>query len=186
MKDRPSPYAIRSKDIPAVDMAPPKGKQRGKGGTLTARMVFGSDTSIMIASRATGYHSKPHYHDAEQMNYVVSGSVWFFIGERGIRATKGDIVRIPRNAVHWAWVRDPGNCVLWESHTPPLIGDEKMGKGAFSLLGPDEDRANVKAVQNLWAEVKDIEEIERRALLEATSKQRRKPGTAKTKPRRRS
>ena len=169
MNDRSNPYAVRSKDVPAVDMAPPKGKQRGKGGTLTARMVFGSDTSIMIASRATGYHSKPHYHDSEQMNYVVSGSVWFFIGERGFRAAKGDIVRIPRNAVHWAWVKEPGGCTLFESHTPPLIGDEKMSKGAFSLLGPDENRAKVKAVKNLWAKVDDIEAIERRALVEAAA-----------------
>jgi quercetin dioxygenase-like cupin family protein len=145
-------------------MAPPEGKQSGKGGSLTARMVFGSDTSIMIAERETGYHSKPHYHDAEQMNYVMDGSIWFFIGDEGFRAVKGDIVRIPRNAIHWAWVREPGNCVLFESHTPPLIGDEKMRKGAFSLLGPGEDRSNVKARENLWAEVDGIDEIEARSV----------------------
>jgi quercetin dioxygenase-like cupin family protein len=164
MKQTRSPYHVRSADVPAVDMAPPAGKQSGKGGTLTAQMVFGSDTSIMIAERETGYHSKPHYHDAEQMNYVMDGSIWFFIGDSGFRAVKGDIVRIPRNAIHWAWVREPGNCVLFESHTPPLIGDEKMSKGAFSLLGPDEQRSDVKARENLWAPVDDMEAIEERSL----------------------
>ena len=164
MKQTRSPYHVSSADVPAVDMAPPAGKQAGKGGTLTAQMVFGSDTSIMIAERETGYHSKPHYHDAEQMNYVVDGSIWFFIGDSGFRAVKGDIVRIPRNAIHWAWVREPGNCVLFESHTPPLIGDEKMSKGAFSLLGPDEERSNVEARENLWAQVGDMEAIEERSI----------------------
>ena len=167
MRTRSFPYAVNTTDMRAVDMAPPKGMQAGAGGALQARMVFGSDTSIMLADRETGYHSKPHYHDAEQMNYVVSGSIWFFIEDQGYRAVKGDIVRIPRNAIHWTWVRDPGGCTLFESHTPPLIGDEKMDKAAVSLLGPHEDRANVKAVKNLWAAVDRMEEIENRAIAEA-------------------
>jgi quercetin dioxygenase-like cupin family protein len=164
MKSTRSPYHLSSADIPAVDMAPPTGMQAGKGGSLRAQMVFGSDTSIMIAERETGYHSKPHYHDAEQMNYVMDGSIWFFIGEEGFLAVKGDIVRIPPNAVHWAWVREPGNCVLFESHTPPLIGDDKMDKGAVSMLGPNEERSNVKARKNLWGKVDGIDEIEARAV----------------------
>jgi quercetin dioxygenase-like cupin family protein len=164
MEPERSPYHVRSTDVPAVDMAPPDGKQSGAGGALTAQMVFGTDTSIMLAERETGYHSKPHYHDAEQMNYVMDGSIWFFIGDHGFRAVKGDIVRIPRNAVHWAWVREPGNCVLFESHTPPLIGDEKMRTGAFSLLGPDEDRSTISARENLWTVVADIDAIEARCI----------------------
>jgi len=166
MQAKPFPYAVRLKEIPPADMAPPKEMQAGQGGTLYAQMAFGADTSIMIAERATGYHSKPHYHDAEQMNYVVSGSIWFFIEDQGYKATQGDIVRIPRNAVHWAWVREPGGCVLFEAHTPPLIGDEKMAKAAVSLLGPGENRADVKAVENLWANVERMEEIEARVLAE--------------------
>ena len=137
-----------------------------------AKMVFGSDTSIMIAKRATGYHSKPHYHDSEQMNYVMSGSIWFFIGDTGYRAVKGDIVRIPRNAVHWAWVRDKGGCVLFESHTPPLTGDDKMKKGALPLLGPKESRSKIKGVKNLWAKVENMDEIERQAIAEIRSSSR--------------
>jgi quercetin dioxygenase-like cupin family protein len=151
MQTRSFPYAVSANDVPSADMAPPAGMQAGAGGALKAQMVFGSDTSIMIAERETGYHSKPHYHDAEQMNYVVSGSIWFFIGDLGYKAVQGDIVRIPRNAIHWAWVREPGGCTLFESHTPPLTGDEKMQKAAFSLLGPDEKREDVKGVKNEWA-----------------------------------
>jgi quercetin dioxygenase-like cupin family protein len=164
MDAKRSPYHIRSADVPAVDMAPPDGKQAGGGGSLRAQMVFGTDTSIMIAERSTGYHSKPHYHDAEQMNYVMDGSIWFFIGDEGIFAQKGDIVRIPRNAIHWAWVREPGNCVLFESHTPPLIGDAKMDRGAVPMLASDEDRSGINGRENLWAEVGDMEAIEAKAI----------------------
>jgi mannose-6-phosphate isomerase-like protein (cupin superfamily) len=143
-------------------MAPPADKL--KGGSLTAQMVFGSDTSLMFAERETGYHSMPHYHDAEQMNYVVDGSIWIFIEQDGILAVKGDIVRIPRNAVHWAWAREPGGCVLFETHTPPLIGDAKMKAGAVSLLAADEDRARVVAVENIFTEVEGLEDIEQRAI----------------------
>jgi quercetin dioxygenase-like cupin family protein len=155
------------KDIPAVEMGPPKDKMKGPGGALQAQMVFGSDTSIMIAERETGYHSKPHYHDAEQMNYIMSGAIWFFIDGHGFHAKEGDIVRVPRNAVHWAWVRDPGGCLMFESHTPPLTGDEKMKNGAVSMLSAAEPPA-AAGVCNLWADVSDdeMEAIERRAVIE--------------------
>jgi quercetin dioxygenase-like cupin family protein len=169
VQTRTFPYAVSAKDIPLADMAPPPGMQAGAGGALQAQMVFGSDTSIMIAERETGYHSKPHYHDAEQMNYVVSGSIWFFIEDRGYKAVQGDIVRVPRNAVHWAWVREPGGCTLFESHTPPLTGDEKMQKSAVSLLGPGENVADIKGVKNLWASIDKatMDAVEARAIGEA-------------------
>jgi quercetin dioxygenase-like cupin family protein len=150
-------------------MAPPEGMQAGAGGALRAQMVYGSDTSIMIADRETGYHSKPHYHDAEQMNYVMAGSIWFFIEDGGCKAVQGDIVRIPRNARHWAWVRDPGGCTLFESHTPPLTGDAKMQQGAVSLLGPDEDAGDVRGVKNLWADIDQatMDAVEARVIAEA-------------------
>ncbi|HTI65964.1 MAG TPA: cupin domain-containing protein [Caulobacteraceae bacterium] len=157
-----SPYHISKDDIPAVDMAPPG--DHLKGGALKAQMVFGTDTSMMFAARETGYHSTPHCHDAEQMNYVVEGSIWLFIGNVAILASKGDIVRIPRNAVHWSWVREPGGCVLLETHTPPLIGDDKMKNGAVSLLAPDEDRAKVTAVENIFTTSAGMEEIEAQAM----------------------
>jgi quercetin dioxygenase-like cupin family protein len=169
MPTRSFPYAVSSKDVPSADMAPPEGMQAGAGGALRAQMVFGSDTSIMIADRETGYHSKPHFHDAEQMNYVMSGSIWFFIEDQGCKAVQGDIVRIPRNATHWAWVRDPGGCTLFESHTPPLTGDEKMRTSAVSLLGPGEDPHAVKGVKNLWSSIdkEKMDAVEARVIGEA-------------------
>jgi quercetin dioxygenase-like cupin family protein len=160
MKTRQSPYLINIADVAAVDMAPPS--QIDKGGALLAQMVFGSDTSFMVAERETGYHSPPHNHDAEQMNYVIDGSIWVFIGDSGFRAVKGDIFRIPRNAIHWAWVKDPGGCKLFETHTPPLTGDEKMKNGAVSMLGSDEDINKVRGIRNNFPEGVDWKAVEKR------------------------
>jgi mannose-6-phosphate isomerase-like protein (cupin superfamily) len=157
-----TPLRIARDDVPAVDMAP--AGDFLKGGSLTAQMVFGTDTSIMIAERETGYHSTPHYHDSEQMNYVMKGSIWMFIDDIGVLAKEGDIVRIPRNALHWTWVREPGGCVLFETHTPPLIGDTKMKNGAVSMLADGEDESKVIAVENVFTTVDGVDEIEQRAI----------------------
>ena len=165
MADSRSPYVIHIDAVPKMDLGPPQDKL--KGGALFGRMVFGADTSLMIAERSDGYHSVPHYHDAEQMNYVTKGSVWFFIDGKGFHGRVGDIVRVPRNAVHWIWVRDAEGCTLFETHTPPLTGDEKLQQAAVSLLAPHEDGTKVIRVRNLWAPVEGMDEIERRAFAEA-------------------
>lgn len=164
-----SPYHIAKDDIPSVDMAPSGAHL--KGGALMAQMVFGLETSIMFAERETGYHSTPHYHDSEQLNYVLDGSIWLFIGEDGVLAQKGDIVRIPRNAIHWSWVREPGGCILLETHTPPLIGDEKMKNGAVSLLSADEDQDAVIAVENIFTTPDNVDDIEERAIRRVLDRQ---------------
>jgi mannose-6-phosphate isomerase-like protein (cupin superfamily) len=126
-------------------------------------MVYGTDTGIMIASSEQGYHSSPHRHDAEQWNYILDGEIWFFIGEEGFRAVKGDVVRVPRNIVHWAWVRHSGGCTMLETHTPSLTGDPALAKGAVALVGPGEvpDR---NGVDNIFLDDPKAGEVEARAL----------------------
>lgn len=79
---------------------------------VTTQMAYGNDSSIMVATRPPGFHSKPHYHDSEQLNYVADGEMWIFIGEEGFPLKKGDFFRIPRNAVHWSWNRSDRPCIL--------------------------------------------------------------------------
>ena len=87
---------------------------------LRSQKVHGTDTSLMFAERAAGYHTSPHKHDCEQMNYIVSGEIYFFVDGRGYRCKVGDVMRIPRNKVHWAWNRGTERAVVFESHSPPL------------------------------------------------------------------
>src|SRR5215217_7918467 len=76
-----------------------------RGGAMLTKMVYGNDCNMMLAVRAPGYHSHPHTHDAEQLNYLLEGEVWVFVEDDGFLMRKGDFCRIPRNAVHWAWNR---------------------------------------------------------------------------------
>jgi quercetin dioxygenase-like cupin family protein len=66
----------------------------------------------MMADRGAGYHTKPHVHDCEQWNYIISGEIWFFVEEHGYRCRKGDVMRIPRNRPHWAYNRRFGAFVV--------------------------------------------------------------------------
>src|SRR5215469_9600093 len=133
-EDKPD-YRTRRDSLP-VRRAKPSSAARDDV-VLATQRIYGSETSIMFAERGPGYHTRPHRHDAEQINVIVSGEIWFFVEERGWRCRAGDIMRIPRNKVHWAYNRGDAPCTIIESHCPPLIGnDEEARKTAVPLLGP--------------------------------------------------
>ena len=90
-----------------------------RGGAMSTKMVYGNDCNLMVAVRPPGYHSHPHRHDAEQINYMLDGEVWVFIEDDGFLMKTGDFSRIPKNALHWAWNRSDRPCTLVEVHTPP-------------------------------------------------------------------
>jgi quercetin dioxygenase-like cupin family protein len=101
-----------------------------RGGAMSTKMVYGNDCNLMIAVRGPGYHSHPHTHDAEQINYVTDGEVWVFIENDGFLMKTGDLCRIPRNAVHWAWNRSNNDVTLIEVHAPacdPLVRKNAVG-----------------------------------------------------------
>ena len=96
-----------------------------RGGSMVTKMVYGNDCNLMLAIRGPGYHSNPHKHDAEQLNYVLEGEIWVFIDDDGFLAKKGDFCRIPRNALHWAWNRSNADCTVLE------IGTRLAQDGAY-------------------------------------------------------
>lgn len=108
------------------------------GGSIGAKIAYGLESSMMVAIRQPQYHSRPHTHDAEQLNYVLDGELYVFVDDRGFLARKGDVFRIPRNAVHWSWVQGDSPCVLLESHSPPLIGDAGVVDTAVALIEGEE------------------------------------------------
>ena len=155
-----SPYHINIQDVPICIPKPP---QQGRGGNVELRIVYGSDIGIMVGSRSFGYHSKPHFHDAEQFNYILSGEIWFFIEDEGFLCKSGDILRIPRNKVHWTWCKHPDGVQFLEAHCPALIGDADLAAGALSMLGSDEDSSKVLTPINEWVQFDKVMEVERRA-----------------------
>jgi mannose-6-phosphate isomerase-like protein (cupin superfamily) len=120
------------------------------GGELRTKQVLGLRSSLMVASRSGGYHSLPHSHDCEQLNYVQAGQIWVFVGDTAYLLQTGDFLRIPAGAVHWAWNRGQDDCELIEVHSPGLL--LPGADGAPRLLADTERGAAVHAVPNEWSD----------------------------------
>jgi quercetin dioxygenase-like cupin family protein len=153
-----SPLHRALADIPETNLFP---KKYLAGGSIGAQIAYGLESSMMVAVRQPQYHSRPHSHDAEQLNYVIQGELYVFVDDSGFLAKEGDIFRIPRNAVHWSWVQGTVPCVLLEAYTPPLIGDEGVTDTAVALLGPAETAAGITQVPSIWSHGVDQAAVER-------------------------
>jgi hypothetical protein len=101
------------------------------------------------------------------MNYIVSGEIYFFVDGRGYRCKAGDVMRIPRSKVHWAWNRGSETAIVFESHCPPLTGTIHGRGHAVALLGPDDDPETIQHKPNiLVTNQAEIDAIEARAIAE--------------------
>jgi quercetin dioxygenase-like cupin family protein len=105
--------------------------------TLT-RAVHGNAASLMIATRPPGYHSTPHTHDCEQLNWLQAGEVWVFIEDQAFLLKPGDFLRVPAGAVHWAWNKSDTACTLVEVHAPGMQHDPSIAGFAVGLYGEQE------------------------------------------------
>lgn len=142
---RPSPLAINIDDVPETVLVPAK---HLSGGSVGAKITYGKTCSMMLATREPGYHSKPHKHVAEQLNYVLEGEAYVFIGDDVVRASPGDIVRIPSNVIHWSWVVGDSPCTVIEMHTPSLVGDPGVLDSAVSLMSAEEESDGFSYVES--------------------------------------
>lgn len=130
-------------DVPEVGQV-----MQVKGGSLATRFVYGHDLNLMVGTRPGGYHSRPHFHDCEQMNYVADGEMWIFIEDEGHHLRPGDFLRVPRLAVHWAWNRADRTCVLYETHAPPF--DPRTIRGSVGLFEEGEPPHPPKVARNIF------------------------------------
>jgi mannose-6-phosphate isomerase-like protein (cupin superfamily) len=161
--ERRQPYRVNRAELPAFQHTPATPDNTGN---LVASACHGSRTSWLFAERSTGYRSAPHRHDAEQMNYFVSGEMWLFIEDCGYLCGAGDIVCIPPGKWHWAVNRSAHPCVMIETHSPPVTNDQ-IARSTVGLLGPDEDPRTVEHRESESAQYSgDVRAIEARALAE--------------------
>jgi hypothetical protein len=65
------------------------------------------------------YHTFPHLHKNEQVNYILSGDIYFFIKTTPYHMKEGDFLRIPSMEPHWAWATGAKMCRVLEIHSPP-------------------------------------------------------------------
>jgi mannose-6-phosphate isomerase-like protein (cupin superfamily) len=153
---RQSPLAVAADKIPLTVLVP---AHLLTGGAVGARIVHGLDASLMLATRDSGYHSKPHVHDCEQLNYVV-----VFIGESAVHVREGDMFRVPRNVVHWSRVLGTSPCTLIEAHAPPLVGDPGFDETAVALLELHEHLPSDRRIPSDWPQGFDRDAAEARIL----------------------
>jgi quercetin dioxygenase-like cupin family protein len=110
----------------------------GEGeGSMIIRQAYGNESSLLVALRPPGYHTRPHMHASEQINHVLEGEIWFFVEDKGYHCKMGDFHRIPANRVHWAWNRSHAITTVVESHSPPLVGGD-LRDGAAALFDENE------------------------------------------------
>lgn len=128
-------------------------------GDMRTLFVYGNEANLMIATRSANYHSIPHRHEPEQLNYVIDGELWVFIEEEGYHLKKGDFLRIPGNKLHWAWNKGTIPCVMAQVHAPVLDPDSRAGT---MPLFADDEVPNVRKSPKTITENIDVSEIERR------------------------
>jgi mannose-6-phosphate isomerase-like protein (cupin superfamily) len=162
---RRSPLMIALNGVPETLLVSAK---HLSSGSIGAKIVYGMDASMIVATRQPGYHSKPHMHDAEQLNYVLAGELYVFIDDGGFLVKEGDLFRVPRNAVHWSWVQGTKPCVLLEMHAPPLIGDPGVADTAVALMHGTEKDADMVRVRSEWPADVEHAAIERRVMTTPT------------------
>lgn len=134
---------------------------------LSTKIVYGPVGSMMVARRPHGYHSTPHFHPCEQLNYVSQGSIDAFVAgpdgkSESHRLVTGDIWRVPEMAVHWTWNRSGAECELVEFHSPGLHSDPGLGEHAIPLFAADEPPVVSGNPRNIFVRPEDVplEEIE--------------------------
>jgi quercetin dioxygenase-like cupin family protein len=116
-------------------------------GSMVVKRAFGAECSLMHAVRAPGYHTTPHAHAAEQINYVLQGEIWFFVEGEGFHCKAGDFHRVPSNKIHWAWNRSDADAVVVEAHSPALVAGPQR-EGSIGLFADDENAAAETPCQN--------------------------------------
>lgn len=127
------PIHVPSNEVPVEDARLEDGSQ------FTTLTVYGNESSLMIATRPAGYHSSPHTHDCEQLNWLQSGEMWIFVEQEAYLMRSGDFLRVPAGAVHWAWNRSESSCTLIEVHAPGIQHDSSVAGFAVGLFGDGED-----------------------------------------------
>ena len=116
--------------------------------TMATKLVYGTQGSLMVATRPAGYHSRPHHHDCEQLNYLQDGELWIFIEHDAFLLRPGDFMRIPPGKIHWSWNKGTGSCTLIEVHCPGLQDDPLLGDSAVPLFSADEPASTTGSPRN--------------------------------------
>jgi quercetin dioxygenase-like cupin family protein len=121
---------LHSDDLPDSDVVHAENLREGDRTQISTKLVYGKLLSLQVAVCHSGYHSRPHIHNCEQLSYLADGEFWIFVENTPYHLHKGTFMRVPRMAVHWAWNNSDKPCTLYESHCPPNVGNPRVRETA--------------------------------------------------------
>ena len=64
----------------------------------------GEGATVALHRLMPGHEPKPHSHPHEQIAYIMSGTIRFFVGDEQHLVEPGGLLVIPPNVVHWGEV----------------------------------------------------------------------------------
>lgn len=102
------------------EIAPSPGFDTGSG--LARRTAHGRDVSISHATFPHGYRSAPHAYEGEEISQLIEGELTVYLQGQKYELKAGDVIRIPRLAIHWKHNGGQTEAVMLELHNPPLGG----------------------------------------------------------------
>ncbi len=89
-------------DIHAIDWSQMEWKTIRPG--VEQKAFSGEGATVALHRLMPGHEPKPHSHPHEQIAYIISGRIRFFIGDKQMDIGPGGLVAIPSNVRHWGEV----------------------------------------------------------------------------------
>ncbi len=89
-------------DIHAIDWNKMEWKTIRPG--VEQKAFSGEGATVALHRLMPGHEPKPHSHPNEQLAYIISGRIRFFIDDRQVDLGPGGVVAIPPNVRHWGEV----------------------------------------------------------------------------------
>ena len=69
------------------------------------RKAFSGDGATLALHRLQpGHEPRPHFHEHEQVAYILQGTIRFFVGDEERLVSAGGLIAIPPNVRHWGEV----------------------------------------------------------------------------------
>ena len=103
-----SKYVIHYTDVPTLELAP----------GIKTHIISAEKITLSFASAEPNAQISPHRHENEQIMIVTDGAVDFIIEGKLYRVEKGDVVVLPSNTEHGAYIADKGSRVI-DVFSPP-------------------------------------------------------------------
>jgi quercetin dioxygenase-like cupin family protein len=103
----------------------------GERAAPVARRDLGRTAGASFALLRLGASETPHVHDRHDLTVVVlSGRSRVHFEGRSVDLSPGDVVQVPRGAVHWAEVLGRRPVEVHVTFTPPFDGKDSRPVGA--------------------------------------------------------